>query len=438
LPDLADLTIRGARWFERGVSGHEVDVVVRHGLLTRIGPDAGSGERGPAIDAAGAVVCPGFTDLHAHLREPGEAQKETIDSGARAAAAGGFTRVVAMANTSPPVDNLESLALVQERSAAAPVRILPVAAVTRGLKGQELTDFNTLAAFGAVAFSDDGRHAYDAALAAQALTAAAAVERVVLVHAQDERACPHGQADPAVAQKAGLDQWPCDAEVEVVRAIIDACRTTDARAHLQHLSCAASVALVREAKASGLRITAEVTPHHLTLTSERVMRGEAPDPQAKVNPPLRPEDDRRALAAGLADGTIDTIATDHAPHDAASKNVRFQDASFGFSGFETALASCLSLVTNNELSLDRLVHALTWGPRDCLQPVLSAHRPGLRPGEPADLVLFDPDAEWTVAPDRFLSRGHNTPLAGQRLRGRVLLTIAGGAMAHIAEDALVA
>jgi dihydroorotase len=216
--------------------------------------------------------------------------------------------------------------------------------------------------------------------------------------------------------------------------MIDAARQSGARLHIQHVSCAETIALLRSARGEGLPVTAEATPHHLALTSDLVLRGSAPDPLAKVNPPLRGEADRRALVAAVMDGTIDAIATDHAPHEMESKRVPFADASFGFSGLETALGLCLRLVAAGELTLERVLECLTSGARKCMLPVLEGFRPGLRPGEPADLVLFDPNAEWTVEPERFRSRGRNTPLAGERLPGRVLLTIAGGCIAHAAEE----
>ena len=404
--------------------------MVRDGLLTAIGPGAARDLRGDIIEARGAVLCPGFLDLHCHLRT-GQPEKETVLSASAAAAAGGFTRLCAMANTSPPIDDANALYSAQQEAVAAPVRVMQVAAVTRDLAGRELTNLDILAQLGAVAFSDDGHHRYGQDLAAAALQEAARAGRVLLVHAQDEEACPDGQVDEPLAATTGLAPWPCAAETGVIEAMLQASRKTGAPVHIQHVSCAESVALLRRAKAEGLPVTAEVTPHHLALTSVRVLRGGAPDPMAKVNPPLRAEEDRLALISGLEEGVIDAVATDHAPHQAAAKELPFAAASFGFSGLETALGLCLTLVESGQLTLPRLIDALTEAPRRCLRVKLPPAL--LRPGQVADLTLFDPEAKWVVDASRFRSRGHNTPLQGETLCGRVLLTIAQGRIVHRAQ-----
>jgi dihydroorotase len=410
-------------------------VVIVRGHIERLAPRVWSEETAKRakrpgtwrVDGTGAFIAPGFIDLHAHLRDFGEAQQETIASGAEAAAAGGFTTVVAMANTDPPIDSVTALAAFAERAAKTRLRVLPVAAVTRGLEGRELTDFEALAAGGAVAFSDDGRNAYDTELAVAAIRRASALDRPVLVHAQDEATCPDGQVDPAVAKRVGVKPWPCAAEAAAVERAIDACREADGRVHIQHVSCAASVKLIREAKRAGLQVTAEVTPHHLVLTADRVLtRHGKPDVMAKVNPPLRPAADREARVAALADGVIDAVATDHAPHDAAGKSGDFAEASFGISGFETALALCLRLVDTNQITLRRLVESLTLGPWRCLGEAAGIPKPQLREEQLADLVLFDNKGLWTVDSSEFVSRGRNTPLEGEELMGRVLLTMAAG------------
>ena len=445
MTEAANLVIRGATRLEPGQPRDEVDLVIENGRVVELDvlhwgtrraelgavPDPShSVGRSQLIEAAGMYLAPGFLDLHTHLREPGQEHKETIATGAAAAAAGGFTSVVAMANTSPPVDRLEVLRDLLSRAQGAPVRVSSVAAVSKGLFGQELTDFEALAGGGAVAFSDDGRNAYGLELAVEAGLRAAAVDRAILVHAQDEVTCPDGQANNAVASSTGLRPWPCEAEVSAVKRAIEACRRSGARVHLQHLSCAGSLELLEMAKAEGLPVTAEVTPHHLALTEGRVLLGLEPDPQAKVNPPLRSDHDRRAMVAGLESGLIDAVATDHAPHDSASKDVEFSRASFGFSGLETALSLCLDLVDEGELSLDRLVDALTVSAWRCLTPGLDQPMPGLRVGETADLVLFETKGMRPLQPGRMLSMGKNTPLRGREMRGRVLLTVAGGQLVH--------
>jgi dihydroorotase len=445
VPEVANLVIRGATRLEPGQPRQEVEAVIENGMLVAISPlhwggrttnigatrDPGRGVKDKqVIQAAGMYLAPGFTDIHTHLREPGQGHQETIQSGARAAAAGGFTSIVAMANTEPPVDRPEVLRDVLDRARAAAIRVSSVAAISRGLDGAELTDFEALAQAGAAAFSDDGRNAYGLELAVEAQERAAALDRAILVHPQDETTCPDGQVNDAVANSTGLRPWPCQAEVSAVRQAIEACRRGGGRLHLQHLSCAESLRLLETAKEEGLPVTAEVTPHHLTLTEGRVLAGIEPDPLAKVNPPLRTDHDRVDLVAALASGLIDAVATDHAPHDAASKELDFQLASFGFSGLETALSLCLELVESGALRLDRLVEAMTIGPWRCLMPGLDQPAPGLRVGESADLVLFETKGMRALDPAQMLSRGKNTPLVGREMRGRVLLTVAAGQVVH--------
>jgi dihydroorotase len=445
VPEVANLVIRGATRMEPGQPRQEVEAVIENGVLVELHPlhwggrptvlgasrDPGRGTKDKQVIAAsGMYLAPGFTDIHTHLRQPGQEHKETIQSGAEAAAAGGFTSIVAMANTEPPVDRPEVLRQVVDQTKSAVIRVSSVAAVSRGLHGADLTDFEALAEAGAVAFSDDGRNAYGLELAVEAGKRAAALDRAILVHPQDESTCPDGQVNDAVANSTGLRPWPCDAEVSAVKQAIEACRRSGGRLHLQHISCARTLRLLEKAKGEGLPVTAEVTPHHLTLTEGRVLAGIEPDPLAKVNPPLRTDADRLQLVAALASGLIDAVATDHAPHDAASKELEFKLASFGFSGLETALSLCLELVESGALHLHRLVEALTVGPWRCLMPGLGQPPPGLRVGETADLVLFETKGLRALDPAQMLSRGKNTPLVGREMRGRVLLTVAAGRVVH--------
>jgi dihydroorotase len=436
MADVANVLIRNVNRVEPGKPAQEVDVLVQKGRLVSIAPVNWAGahpledRRLTIVDGRGMNIAPGFIDLHTHLRDPGQRHKETIATGAAAAAAGGFTTIVAMANTDPPVDNVTTLELVQERSRAVPIRVHSVGAVTHYLEGFELTDLESLALAGAVAFSDDGRNAYPLELAIEAMERASRLQRPVLVHAQDELACPNGQANPGVASRAGLEPWPCSAEVSAVERAIEACRRSGGRLHLQHLSCARSVELLAAAKEEGLPVTAEAAPHHMVLTENRVLWEGEPDPQAKVNPPLRLESDRKAVVQAVASGLIDAIATDHAPHERASKELPFARCSFGFSGLETALSLCLELVDRGEIKLTRLIEALTVGPWECLRSSLPQPRPGLHIGEPADLTVFENRAVWTVNPEDFRSLGKNTPLAGREMHGRVMLTIAGGQIVH--------
>lgn len=437
MAELANMLIRNVSRLEPGKPVRRVDILIEKGQLAAIeqtnwfGAEEVQRVKGmTVIDARNMYVAPGFIDLHTHLRDPGQRHKETIQSGARAAACGGFTTIVAMANTDPPVDSVQTLELVQERARSAAVRVHSVGAVTHYLEGFELTDLEALALAGAVGFSDDGRNAYSLDLATEAMARAGRLRRPVMVHAQDEMACPNGQVHPGVATRSGLEPWPCSAEVSAVQQAIEACRRSGGRLHLQHLSCARSIELLAKAKDQDLPVTAEATPHHMVLTESRVLWEGQPDPQAKVNPPLRSESDRRAVVQAVNDGLIDAIATDHAPHERSTKELPFVRCSFGFSGLETALALCLEVVDRGELSLARMVEALTVGPWDCLRDSLPQARPAMRIGEPADLVVFDNRALWVVDPEAFRSQGHNTPLAGREMHGRAMLTIAGGHVVH--------
>ena len=378
------------------------------------------GSGGPRIDCRGLTLLPGFVDLHCHLREPGLEHKETIRTGTAAAAAGGFTTVCCMPNTEPAIDTLATLRLVQDtaRSQGA-VRVLPIAAVTRGRAGSELTDMAELAGAGAVAFSDDGSPVADSRLMRLALEYAASFGRPVIDHCEDPRLTAGGAMhEGAVSERLGLPGWPTAGEEVMVARDIALAAQTGAHVHLAHLSTAPAVELVRAAKRRGIHVTAEVTPHHLTLTDAWVERG-GYDTNCKVNPPLRTDADRAALLEGLIDGTIDAIATDHAPHARVEKECEFESAAFGISNLETAFGSLMGLVHAGQLPFEVLVDKLTRGPAGVL---------GLSLPED-DWTLVDPDAEWMVDVDRFRSRGRNSPLHGQRLTGRVLLTVCRGVVA---------
>jgi len=392
--------------------------VILANLRGRADLQLGSG--GPRIDCRGLTLLPGFVDLHCHLREPGLEHKETIRTGTAAAAAGGFTTVCCMPNTEPAIDTLATLRLVQDtaRSQGA-VRVLPIAAVTRGRAGSELTDMAELAGAGAVAFSDDGSPVADSRLMRLALEYAASFGRPVIDHCEDPRLTAGGAMhEGAVSERLGLPGWPTAGEEVMVARDIALAAQTGAHVHLAHLSTAPAVELVRAAKRRGIHVTAEVTPHHLTLTDAWVERG-GYDTNCKVNPPLRTDADRAALLEGLIDGTIDAIATDHAPHARVEKECEFESAAFGISNLETAFGSLMGLVHAGQLPFEVLVDKLTRGPAGVL---------GLSLPED-DWTLVDPDAEWMVDVDRFRSRGRNSPLHGQRLTGRVLLTVCRGVVA---------
>jgi dihydroorotase len=369
-------------------------------------------DRDAVVDARGCIVSPGWMDLHCHLREPGHEHKETIATGTRAAAAGGFTTVCAMANSGLPADSVPVVEYIRTRPAH--VRVLPVAAVTRGLEGRSLVDMAMLARAGAVAFSDDGRAIRDARVMLRALEYATLVDRPVIVHAEDPDLAEDGvMHDGRVAREIGLPGRPAEAEEAMVERDIALARRTGARLHVAHVSTARAVALIRQAKREGVRVTAEVTPHHLLLTDEQMRSF---DGRFKMNPPLRTAQDVAALREGLIDGTIDAIATDHAPHAPEEKETDLVACPPGVVGLETAAAAVWSLVHEGVLDAAVVLRALTSGPARVLGMALPQ----------GDWTVFDPDEEWTVDPARFHSKGRHSPFAGRILRGRVRAVVVGG------------
>ena len=411
------------------------------GQIVGSGPSIESPPDGCAvIDGSGLVACPGFIDLHAHLREPGYEYKETIETGSLAAARGGFTTICCMPNTDPPIDSEAVVEFVLRRARdSGKVRVLPVGCVTRGRKGKELADLEELCAAGAIAFSDDGDPVHDANLMRMALAYSADLGRPVTNHCQDLHLSSDGvMAEGPVATRLGLPGIPPAAEDAMIARDIALAQSTGGRLHIAHLSTAGSVPMVRRARELGLPVTAEVCPHHLTITDEWTMgsrgtgagRSEwAYDTSTKVYPPLRRRADAAALVEALADGTIDCIATDHAPHDLASKQVTYQDAAFGISVLETALGSSLQIVHDGRIPLPTLVERLTAGPARVLGPEY-APLATLAPGTPADITLFDPGLEWTVDVGEFASKGKNTPLDGTQLKGRAIATIYAGQIVY--------
>jgi dihydroorotase len=388
----------------------------------------------PATGQSPCILAPGFTDLHVHLREPGDEAAETVLSGARAAAAGGFTRVVAMANTDPPIDTPGRVVEARARADTAAVEVLVAAAATRALDGREIVDTVGCAEAGAAAFSDDGRNAASEAVLTELLRRAAEVSRPVLVHPEDEAIIAARNPTGGLLTRAG--DRPEEAETSAVRTALAALTAAGrGRLHLQHLSTAASVELVRRARSDGLAVTAEVTPHHLGMW---LPVAEPPHPPAllKVNPPLRGEHDRDALIQGLREGVIDAVATDHAPHRMDQKRGPDAAAAPGMTGLETALATCITLGGMNGDWIPVLLERLTTGPHRVLGAAASAREPHLRVGEAATCVLFAPAAEWTVGEGAGYSLSHNTPLRGTRLRGRVMLTINDGVIVHHDESLL--
>jgi dihydroorotase len=391
------------------------------------------------MEARGFLVTRGFIDLHAHLREPGFEESETVATGARAALRGGFTTICAMPNTEPAIDTPGLVAeLIARGIAARGARVLPIATITRGRKGHELADLVELAAAGAIAFSDDGSPVDDTRLFQHALEYARSKDLLIIEHAQDLALSGKGvMNDGAVSAALGLAGIPNAAEESAVARAILLSGAADARVHLTHVSTAGSVDLIRAAKSRGIRVTCDVTPHHLAMTDDWVrgrrafaweqgLKGESTgderpagtpfDSNTKMNPPLRRLHDVRALWIGLVDGTIDAIATDHAPHASVRKDVEFDQAAFGISGLETALPLVLGGVRAGWCDMDAAIRALTEGPARVLQI----------PQRDDDWIAIDRDATWTVAASELASLGKNTPLVGQKLRGRVVAAVVGG------------
>ena len=436
--------IRNVRIIDPAVKSDEVgDLLISEGKIL------GAGKLGLeeipegslVIDGADLVACPGFIDLHCHLREPGFEYKETIAAGSKAGAKGGFTTLCAMPNTDPPIDNAAVVEFIHERTKQdATVRVLPIGCVTKGRKGHELAEMEELASAGVVAFSDDGDPVYDANLMRLALLYSLDLGLPISNHCQDKSiSCNGVMAEGPVATHLGLDGIPAAAEEAMIARDIALAEATGGRLHVAHLSTAGSVPLVREAKYKGLRVTAEVCPHHLTITDEWALgrKGQpadaagymAYDTSTKVYPPLRSQSDVDTLIDALADGVIDCVATDHAPHDLTSKQVTYNDAAFGISVLETALGSLLELVHTNKLSMGLLIERLTVGPARILGGSYS-DLASLQPGTAADVVLFDPEKEWTVDTTEFESKGKNTPLEGTNLRGRAMATFANGRIVY--------
>jgi dihydroorotase len=375
------------------------------------------------IDVSGYVIAPGFVDLHCHLREPGFEDAETIATGTRAAAAGGFTTVCALADTQPSTDtgsDVESL-LTQARRDAM-VRVLPVGTTTKRRESQELSEMVDMTEAGAVAFSDDGRAVRSASLMRHALEYSLLVERPISSHAEDPDLVDGGvMHEGPLATVLGLKGIPREAEEIAVGRDLALARLTGGRLHLAHLSTASAVEQVRRAKAAGVRVTAEVTPHNLVL-SDAAITLRPYDTNARTDPPLRSPEDAAALLEGLRDGTIDCIATDHSPRRWIDKACEFDQAKPGISGLETAFGLLMRLVHNRSLSLTELIAALTHRAARAWDLPYGT----LQPGAAADVVVLDPDQAWVVDPERFLSKGKNSPLGGQTLRGTILLTIASG------------
>jgi len=380
------------------------------------------------LHTEGLVVCPGFIDLHCHLRQPGFEEKETIATGTQAAARGGFTTICCMPNTNPPLDSKAVIDYVKSTAVLeGTVRVLPIGCISKGRQGEELAPMDELASAGVIGFSDDGKPATDSRLMRRALDYSRALSLPVIDHCEDTSLTEGGQiSEGIISTRLGLQGIPAVAEEIIVARDLAIARLTGGRLHIAHTTTEGSVNLIRHAKEKGIQVSAEVTPHHLTLTEERVANY---DTRAKVNPPLRTERDIQALIQGLKENVIDIIATDHAPHTEIDKLCEFAAAPFGISGFETALGSLMSLIHNGQLTLATLISKLT-----CEPAMIIGNKHGklgtLAIGAPADVTIFDPDMNWVVDTRAFASKGKNTPLSGFTLKGKVMATIYQGKLVY--------
>ncbi|ULA68314.1 MAG: Dihydroorotase [Nitrospira sp.] len=415
------ILIKGGHVIDPGRVNGVADVLIEHGKISAVGPTLAVPAGATVIQAAGQLVVPGFVDLHVHFREPGFEYKETIQSGTEAAVAGGFTTVCAMPNTNPVNDNQAVTEFMLERAkAAGNAHLYPIGAITKRSEGKELAEIGDLRRAGCVAISDDGKPVMNSLVMRRAMEYARAFDVPVVDHCEDLHLSEGGcMNEGVISTELGLPGIPSAAEDVMVARNVSLAELTGARLHLAHISTAGSVRMVREAKARGLKVTAEACPHHFTLTEE-LTRGY--NTHAKMNPPLRTSQDVQAIKEGLRDGTIDVIATDHAPHATQEKQQEFTEAPFGIVGLETALPLTLALVEEGVLTLESAVDKLATAPAKAF----SLNAGTLAVGAPADVAIVDPGLEWEVDPSRFRSKSRNTPFAGWKVKGRVTTTIVSG------------
>jgi len=390
------------------------DVLVEEGKLKQIGKIAASGFNGKIVDTTGMVLCPGLIDMHVHLREPGREDEETVESGTDAAMAGGFVGVCPMPNTDPAADNAEVIEFLKNCSREFLVDVFPIAAVTKRRAGEELTEMADLVEAGAVAFSDDGDPVSTAEMMRRALEYSRMFDVPVIDHCEDKSLSQNwAMHEGSISTRLGLPGIPRIAEDIIVARDIHVAEFTKGRLHIAHISTAGAIDLVRYAKKRGVPVTCEVMPHHFTLNHEAILEY---DTNAKMSPPLRSPEDVDAVKEGLQDGTIDVLATDHAPHSIEEKEVEFDAAPFGIIGLETALGLVMTqLVEHNILDLPQAIRKMTLGPAD----ILKLERGRFKMGAPASLTIFDPKAEWTVDKRQFKSKSRNTPFHGWKLKGKV-------------------
>jgi dihydroorotase len=413
------IVIRGGTVVD-ATGSRRADVAVRDGIVTAVGEGLDVPAAARTLDAGGCVVAPGLVDLHSHLRQPGREEAETVESGSRAAALGGYTAVVAMPNTEPAIDSAGTVREVLDLGASACCDIRVAGAITKGRRGEELAPLGEMAALGVRMFTDDGAGVQDARLMRRALEYASALGVLLAQHCEDDELAEGGHMHEGDwSSRLGIPGIPVEAESTMVARDVALAQLTGAPVHFLHLSTAMAIAMVRAAKAAKVAVTAEAAPHHFTLTDELVA---SYDPVFKVNPPLRPQADVDAVKAALADGTIDAIATDHAPHAQEAKELPFDEAPPGMLGLETALALAL---TELDLPLERVLGLLSWQPAR-IAGLAGQHGGPVAEGAPANLTVIDREAVWVVEPGRLASRSRNTPYAGRKVTGRVRHTLLRG------------
>ena len=428
------ILIKNARVIDPASGRDETaDIAVQNGKISTVGQNLDHSRGHKVIDASDKIACPGLIDPHVHLRQPGAEHKETIATGSRAAAAGGFTSVCCMPNTSPCLDTPEMLTFVRTKAAeSALCRVFPVAAATAGRKGEQPVEFNLCKQAGAVAFSDDGDVVESTGMMKSILTSVASLDSVFMQHCQDT-ALTRGAAMHAgdVSTRLGLPGWPREAEEIIIERDARLSKITGGRYHVQHISSGGSVEIVRTARAAGIPITAEASPHHLTLTHEACIGFNT---AAKMNPPLREQSDIDAIIQGVIDGTITILATDHAPHAHEEKAVPFEAAPFGIIGLETALSIYAEVfISTKKLTWPQLIALITINPAR-LCGLDSKGLGTLAVGGPADITIIDPDAEWTLSPQQLAGKSTNTPFMGRSLRARASATIVGGVLSMLREN----
>jgi len=417
------LLIRGGRLVDpRNKIDEKLDILLAKGRVAEIGKALSPGRGTKVLEARGKMVVPGLIDMHVHLREPGREDEETVESGCRAAAAGGFTAVAAMPNTNPVIDNQAAIGyIIREAIRAGYSRVYPIGAITKNLEGESLAEMGGMIDAGAVAFTDDGHCVASTEIMRKALTYSLIFDVPIIQHCEDPTLVGNGVMNEGiVATSLGLPGIPAESEEIIVYRDCALARLTGARFHVAHVSCARSVEIVRKFKAGGVKVTAEVTPHHFSLTEQAV---EGYNTNAKTAPPLRTQTDVKALCEGLADGTIDCIASDHAPHHYDEKEAAFADAPNGVIGLESSFpVSYTELVKGGVLDFSTLIRKMSTAPAEILK------LPGgsLGRGDPADVAVLDIDTEWVIDKKKFYSKSRNTPFHGRKVTGRAVATVVGG------------